>query len=149
MYEVPPVKNKNEYTTEEFKISSCYNSNHYFGGIKQMISHTIGLMKSPLSGNSKLKDKYLKGKSPRIILATMLYNPSELDSSFGAAYNDYVNLYYAVFSQSAAIKNCLMKLNGFENDIEILDKPLTYQSDIVSTNGENPFIPKVKEIYRL
>lgn len=146
-------RNKNilSYSTEEFKISSLSNSKHYFGGIKQMISHAIGLMKSPLSGdkNKELKERYLVGKAPRIILATMLYNPSEHDSSFRDAYDDYARLYCQVFSQSVAIKEQLMKFEGFENNIEILDRPLTYQQDIVCVNGENPFIPKVRQIYRL
>lgn len=145
----PRNKDKEPTFTKEFKISSLSNNKHYFGGIKQMISHTIGLMKSPLSGNRELQEKYIVGKNPRIILGTMLFNPSEFDETVKNAYEDYSKLYERVFSHSSLIKEQLMKLNGIERDIEILDKPLTYQNDVIGVDGQNPYLSKVREIYNL
>lgn len=145
----PRNKDKEPYTTSEFKIASSSNSKHYFGGIKQMISHAIGLIKSPLSGNTELQEKYIIGKNPRIILGTMLFNPSAFDETAKAAYKDYTRLYENVFSQSSLIKEQLMKLDGIERDIEIIESPLTYQEDVTGVDGLNPYLAKVKEIYNL
>ena len=144
-------KKRNGESAVEFKISGYDGVPQYFCGVKQLISHAIGLMQAPLSGNKTLYDRYIRNRNPKIILGTMLYDSSGLHAALKSYCQSYSNLYISIFSKSTRIKECIRtSFNLYDyTDIEIFDRPLTYQADISGSDGCMPFLPKVKSFYRL
>ena len=142
-------KNGTKYTTSEFKISHVTNRKLYLGGIKQMISHLVGLIQSPASDNHAIFEEYLNGKKPRIILATLLYDPSDI-RELKMLFEDYKALYCSIFSKENDIPGKIKTFicAGDSYNVEILSAPLTYQKDVRDENGQLPFLSSVKSIYR-
>ena len=141
-------KDGTTYDTNDFMISDVDRRKLYFCGIKQMVSHLFGLIQCPASGTKEVYEAYVARKQPRIILATMLYEPdiTELRNLFDC----YRALYCSVFSKENDIPG---KIKSFINadrkyNVEILDTPLTYQKDVKNENGELPYLDRVKSIYR-
>lgn len=136
----------------EFQITECNGNKQYFAGIKQMISHIIGLVKNPVSANKEVYDKYIKDKSPRIILGTMLYDPSKLDEELKGLFDRYDQCYKNVFSPK---NNILENVSKFEDSnanykIEILHFPLTYQTLLNENPRYKETLPiEVKRFYQL
>lgn len=144
-------KKRNGESAVEFKISGFDDVPQYFCGVKQLISHAIGLMQAPLSGSKALYDRYIRNRNPKIILGTMLYDSSAFHPALKSYCRSYRTLYIPLFSNSSRIKECIRtSLNLCDSlDIDILDRPLTYQADISGADGCAPFLPKVKSFYRL
>lgn len=137
------------YISNDFMLSHADKRNLYFSGIKQMISHLFGLTQSPASGSQAIFESYVKGKHPRIILATILYDTTgiyELSNLF----KDYKSLYCSIFSKENDIPGKIKTFIGANNSykVEILNAPLTYQNDVKDENGQLPYLSSVKSIYR-
>lgn len=150
--EIERRDHKNKESTFEFKISGYDKQKQYFAGIKQMISHLIGLMRRPLSGSNELFDTFIKNKNPKIILGTMLYDMSSTGNPrFTAQYNSYLSIYARTMNQYEKLKECIkndLRIT-IDYNIEVLKEPLSYQKDIKGIDGNSPSMPKVKDIYRL
>lgn len=142
---------------KEFVINSPNGGKHYFGGIKQMISHLIGLLQGP---NTEGKNEriphisFYKDQSKKLILGTILYNFSAGD--FKSAYQDYTSLYSEVFTESN-VGNIIKSITNLENssisvqrtDIKVLTHPITYQYVFENPANRNSICPKVAKFYRL
>jgi hypothetical protein len=99
----------------------------YYGGIKQLISHYIGMTNEP-------NDKRLNAiweKSKVILLGTVLFKFKD-----GEAYlNDYTQLY----------QDLAKRLNAKVGKVQMLGKVITYQD--LERNGNLNLPEKVKQYY--
>jgi hypothetical protein len=126
----------------------------YYGGLKQMISHFIGVWQGPSKKDSQHDElmKLWKG-ADKIYLGTILF---ELEDKTKDSKERYFDLY------SEAYKKLAQSLNEFKNEfkkekqgdkvlknITVIEKPLTYQELL----DENPHLgtieEKVKQFYHL
>lgn len=64
----------------------------YLAGIKQMVSHIIGVMRGPEISQATEEYKQAFKKSSKIIVGTILYYPPQTDD--GKKYHRYVRLYH-------------------------------------------------------
>lgn len=70
---------------------------------------------------------------------------------FTAQYNSYLSIYAWTMNQCEKLKECIkndLRIT-IDYNIEVLKEPLSYQKDIKGIDGNSPFMPKVKDIYRL
>lgn len=70
---------------------------------------------------------------------------------FTAQYNSYLSIYARTMNQCEKLKECIkndLRIT-IDYNIEVLKEPLSYQKDIKGIDGNSPFMPKVKDIYRL
>lgn len=70
---------------------------------------------------------------------------------FTAQYNSYLSIYARTMNQCEKPKECIkndLRIT-IDYNIEVLKEPLSYQKDIKEIDGNSPFMPKVKDIYRL
>lgn len=144
---------KNGDISIEFKLSNIENQKKYFGGIKQMISHLIGV----IQGFSN-KDNLDKLKIPNfIILGSILYEFSEKDDiNMNLLYQDYKKFYSNIFSNEntkeiidiiSNNKDISVSQDLFK--ISVLNKPLTYQEIFTDSINEHSLLPKVRKFYNL
>lgn len=127
----------------EFEITQ--NKKRYYGGIKQMISHLIGVLKGAGSNaNAEYKAVYNKGLPKSIILGTILYDFSKFDvDEFRKPYSDYVSFYENSFSPEngksiiSKINNCFGGTNVYKQSaISIMPQVLTYQDVFGKQNSD-------------
>lgn len=120
---------------EEFEITQ--NEKRYYGGIKQMISHLIGLMHGiSKNANNEYKQAITAGVPKSILLGAILYDFTTCDvKEFEGPHNDYVSFYEKSFADGNSTKiisdisNCIKEKNGFNASIiKIIPKVLTYQN---------------------
>ena len=130
--------------TDEFKISLPKGRKNYLGGIKQMISHAIGVAQ----GLSENDEKKLETAPQEIILGTMRYDFK--GSTFEIFSNEYANLYRHIFENSEYLMSAI---NGSPDIIKvkhpkfkILGNVLTYQK-LVADNPNFPFGDSVMNYY--
>lgn len=141
---------------EEFSITQ--NKKRYYAGIKQMISHIIGLLRGPGEDmNAPHKEAYNK-TNIKIKLGTILYDFSKFDvEDFSKKYEDYVEFYKKSFTSennadiiSKIVANPILKdkvkLNA--NTLEIIKEPLTYQ-DIFVIQNPHFLLQNVSNFYKL
>lgn len=142
---------------DEFAIKSPNGEKRYFGGIKQMISHLIGLLQGPNTEGKNERTPHLsfyKDRTKKLILGTILFNFSE--GNFESAYQNYATLYSGVFEKSN-VENIIKLITNLGNstiitqrtDIEVLSHPITYQEVFESQVNRNSICPKVAKFYRL
>jgi hypothetical protein len=126
---------------KEFEITQ--NKKLYYGGIKQLISHLIGVLKGASDkANVEYMEFYKKGLPKYIILGTILYDFSKSDADeFKNLYDDYVSFYEECFSSQngkliiSKINNCLGGTSVFtKSSISVMPQVLTYQDVFVKQN---------------
>lgn len=134
---------KGKGNVNEFEITQ--NKKQYYGGIKQMISHLIGVFKGASDkANAEYKEIYKKGLPKSIILGSILYDFSKSGvETFTKPYSDYVSLYEDCFSSQngkiiiSEINDCLGGTNVYkESSISIMPQVLTYQDVFVKQNSK-------------
>lgn len=133
----------------------------YIEGLKQSISHLIGLVRGPKDETAECYTKeYLKAYSKAykgaktLMYGTILFNPSKFDGD-SSQYANYADLYTRIISkQGGEIIESIRKWchanhkNDEGKEISILEHPLTYQNDIPSTYKER--LPrKIRDFYLL
>lgn len=140
---------------EEFEITQ--NKKRYYGGIKQMISHMIGLLKGASDkANARYKEVYKKGLPKSIILGAILYDFSKSDvNEFKNLYDDYMSFYEDSFSSQngksiiSKINDCLGGTNVYkESSICVMPQVLTYQ-DVFGKQKPKFLMSKVGQFYRI
>lgn len=121
-------------------------TNVYIEGIKQSISHIIGLVRGPKDETAEFytreyqrsySEAYVEAET--LIYGTILFNPSKFDVD-STPYADYSDLYTGIIGKHAneiveRIREwCSKKYrNNNGKKIAILEHPLTYQDDIPAT----------------
>ncbi|MCH5239584.1 MAG: hypothetical protein J1F38_05130 [Muribaculaceae bacterium] len=147
------IKDKAQLYSE----SSCY-----IEGIKQAISHLIGLVKGPTDENlvTSKNDIYVKTEyqeykqlskeASEIYFGTILYDPSVLEEDNLFLCN-YIKLYEEIIGKNGSqildvIKQKYKVKNGQQKDIKILRKPLLY-TDIDKEYLNK--LDKIKDFYGL
>ena len=122
----------------------------YLEGIKQSISHLIGLVKGPQDTQDQSEYINAYNHAERLIYAPILYDPTHILSEHDNEYSNYHSLYCDIIGAHGndvleAIKNWAKKSNG--KKIVIEQSPLTYQK----LTQENPdwLDDRVKTFYGL
>lgn len=137
---------------KEFEITQ--NKKQYYAGIKQMVSHLIGVLKGASDqANDEYKAVYERGLPKSIVLGTILYDFSKSDE-FKNPYCDYVSFYEDCFSSQngksiiSKINDCLGGTKVYkESSISVLPQVLTYQ-DVVGKQKPKFLMDNVKLFYR-
>lgn len=147
---------------EKLKLQSITGSK-YIEGIKQSISHLIGVLRGPqLTGSgyypSTYHDEYSKlyGEAKIVCYGTILFNPLKVGSNC-AMYNDYVELYTNIIGLNG--DRIVEQIRHWDNNsntsydkgkqIVVLNKPLTYQ-DLFDCEPNRDMVSKqIKEFYSL
>lgn len=155
--------NINVTQRNDFLVLSS-DKKQYIEGIKQSISHLIGLVKGPQEHidqyyNSEYLDSYKSAfeAAPKMFYATILFNPVKLFSKEkeNNVFNDYVELFSKTIGENGAkilneIKTWCENTEHRNYDvskIEIISEPITYQ-DLFTKNPW--FLPlKVAKFYHL
>lgn len=140
---------------EEFEITQ--NKKRYYGGIKQMVSHLIGVLKGASDkANAEYKEVYNNGLPKSIILGTILYDFSKYDvDDFKNLYSDYVSFYEDSFSLQngkliiSTINDCLGGTNVYKkSSISVMPQVLTYQ-DVFGKQNPNFLMSNVAQFYTI
>lgn len=133
----------------------------YIEGIKQTISHLIGLVRGP-----KTYDKYPEGypekyaakylntfKESSLYYGTLLFNTDSLIEDTSAC-GDYSSLYSdTIGAHGPDIINAIKEWDGNEDnkkrEIIVLKEPLTYQGLFSNAHNQALLIEKVRTFYQL
>ena len=133
----------------------------YIEGLKQSISHLIGLVRGPKDETAEYYTKeYLKAYSKAykgaktLMYGTILFNPDKFDGD-ASPYINYADLYTRIIGkQGREIVEGIRKWchtnhkNDEGKEILILEHPLTYQNDIPPIYKER--LPrKIRDFYQL
>lgn len=127
----------------------------YLYGLKQMVSHLIGVIRGPEEGQSNSEYVETFNRASNIILGSICFNPCT--SKFKKKYCQYHDFYMNHFGNRGSeiyeiIKNVLERqglkiCNGLsEKSIEINPVPITYK-DIFWGNNENFLLEAVENTY--
>lgn len=147
---------REEYDHKKHKMEYLFSilslENHYWEGIKQMLSHLIGIVQGP---GAKAKHDHIK-EGVKVKLGTILFDFSEHNvQEYSTAYEDYVNTYSRIFSKvhsnqiiSSLKRDKSLKINLDTNCLEVIDKPLTYQ-DVFKNQNPDFLLPNVAKFYSL
>lgn len=130
----------------------------YLEGVKQSISHLIGIVRGPQKQISKgytmeYLEEYLDAykEANRFYYGTILFNPSRLGVS-DDKYSSYSELYTETIGRHGAeiIDKIKKKYDALKPiaEIVVLDKPLTYQDSIDKEYLKN-LPPEIKHFYSL
>lgn len=161
--ELQKILNAGGIRVEGNKLTLVSGGKAYFEGIKQTISHLIGLVQGP-SQNRKgvyYPNEYLDAYEEcykyanTIGYATIILNPEtigvpRLNDDF-KKYEKYVELYTkTIGTHGDTIVDCIRNCPRLKEDkgktIKVLDKPLDYHE--VFANNSNLLIDVVKEFYK-
>lgn len=113
----------------------------YIEGIKQSVSHLIGIVKGPAEVKSDInyplwyQSEYRSAYSDatEFIYGTIIYNPCSVGVGM-EEYDAYMDLYKRIFSNSPEIMAAIHEYCGTNcKPLTVLDTPLTYQ-EILSDN---------------
>lgn len=133
----------------------------YIEGLKQSISHLIGLVRGPKDETAEYYTKeYLKAYSEAykgaktLMYGTILFNPDKFDVD-ASPYINYADLYTRIIGkQGGEIVEGIREWchanhkNDEGKEISILEHPLTYQNDIPPIYKER--LPrKIRDFYQL
>ncbi len=132
----------------------------YIEGIKQSISHLIGLVKGPqevIDGpydEAYLKEyKSLFKNAPRLIYGTILFDPSHVLKDAKASFDEYVDLYKKTIGANGdKIVTEIKRWCSPESKtvIEVLNSPITYQNLLFNNDSYKENLPKrIKQFYHL
>lgn len=133
--------------TNEFRIALPKGRKNYLGGIKQMISHAIGVAQG-LTEKDENKLETLP-KSKDILLGTMIYDFN--GSAFEKYSKEYADLYNRVFGHSEYLMSSIREspeINVKHPEIRLLGNVLTYQK-LVADNPNFQFGNSVMNYYKL
>lgn len=145
------------------KIKYKEGGKTYFEGIKQSISHLIGLVQGPSSSRKGVyyPEEYLQAykkcyKSAKTIYyATIILNPLMIgvhaETDDFKKYEGYVTLYSDIIGKHGGeIIECIRNWPKFKNDqgknIKVLSKPLDYH--VVFENNTNLLLDNVRRFYK-
>lgn len=127
---------------EKLLLKTKENKERYIEGIKQSVSHLVGLVRGPYKGGSgyypeEYHNRYqeLYNKADELFYGTILYDPKELKVD-NAPFEDYVELYRGTIgAYGQEIVEGIRKWDsepmgshGNDKKIAVLPEPLTYQS---------------------
>lgn len=148
-------------TNEKNKTKLSSDFPIYLEGIKQSISHLIGLVRGPKDETSvcytkRYLDDYSEAyqEADTLVYGTILFNPIKFNGD-SLLYSNYVNSYTEIIGkQGNGIVEGIRKWcrdtnkNDKGKDIIVLETPLTYQNDLPANYKERlPF--KVRDFYLL
>ena len=144
----------NTVDRKEFEISN--GCKRYYGGIKQMISHIIGLLQGPVDTSAPHLGAYDKELLPNVILGAILYDFSYYDvSEYKSLYDNYVKLYEKAFSKDNSLsliskisENCRVNVRLSPSQLTVLSSPLTYQEVFRKCNS-GVLLENVSKFYSL
>lgn len=130
----------------------------YIDGIKQSISHLIGLVKGPQEVvNGVYDEKYLNSykeaffNAPKLFYGSILFNPNNLNPDADVYFTEYKSLYEKVIGNNgdAIVKEIAIWCDKHEYpNIEVLKHPLTYQTLLANNDQYKETLPeKVKKFY--
>jgi len=120
-----------------FNIEPGGTDKSYLPGIKQMISHYIGILNGP-TDKDFLKEM---NKKPNICLASIVYDFTSIHKNFAGRVCTYGKLY----------KRLAQKLNNMHSDknVHVLEKLLTYQDVFSNENNKKLLSKTVKDLYKI
>lgn len=144
---------RNNYNTGDKALFTIFSKeNQYWDGIKQMISHLIGVLQGPnsLKGFDYIKDGY------KVRLGTILYDFSSCGvDEYEEPYKNYEKLYKRVFSPDnleqiieSLKSDDRLKVRLNVDNLEVFYKPLTYQKVFDNTNNAGISTPMVRLFYK-
>lgn len=145
----------------KMKLSEGDNAKAYFEGIKQSISHLIGLVQGPSDNNkgvfyptTYLRDyKNCYKKANTIYYATIILDPNEIGATdFKSSYANYVELYIETIGENGktiidCIRNWPMLKNDTGKEIIVIKEPLSYH-EVFKVN-HSLLLPKIQKLYQL
>lgn len=134
LYEKKGIKralNENGITIDEGVSNLVLRSNpQYLEGIKQTISHLIGLVKGPQEAADQSDYIAAYKNARRLLYSPILYDVSPILNNQDNEYTDYKNLYSKVIGnhRDAILQDIREWSNSINNrEIEINPIPITYQ----------------------
>lgn len=147
---------------DELQIGSK-SEERYIEGIKQSISHLIGLIRGPIrTGKGYYPDSYhseyshLYDSANKLYYGTILFDPCKMNLESGT-YKDYVKFYNDTVGKYGTElihrirewDRCSKKSYDKAKQIEVLHEPLSYQ-DLFMTDHNNRLITtQIKQFYHL
>lgn len=146
---------RGQRTETEFALSSANcrrGEGQYLAGIKQMISHLIGIINGPIESSvNNFHSDYVRDfqKAKTFKLGTILFSLEKEEEC--DAYKRYQELYTQCFG-SIGLNLCfniLRELNPHMSDTRamyVIEKPLTYQ-ELFKDKNKNLLLPRVQEMY--
>lgn len=142
-----------EVERDEFKITQ--NRKRYYSGIKQMVSHIIGVLNGISdNANSDYQELYKKSLPKSILIGAILYDFTTTGAEeFKTQYRDYVSFYEECFSSQnveiliSKIMDCIEVTNvNLKSSIRVLPTVLTYQN-IFGKQNPNFLMSNVSRFY--
>lgn len=146
-------------TNEKNLILTSNSGKRYIEGIKQSISHLIGLVQGPQQSKDETYEDFYKEylslyrSSPRLIYGTILFDPSHILPEAATAFNDYRNLYENAIGNNGVriVSEIKTQFKSKYNPvIEVLRTPFTYQRMLNDNLTYKEKIPdRILKFYRL
>lgn len=148
---------------DEFKLKPMNGKETYFEGIKQSISHLIGIVQGPSLKRSGVyyPEEYFKAyqecydSAKSIYYSTIIFNPQKIGVSEEDAdyqnYVRYVKLYSDIIGKHGEeIVDCIRNWSKLKDDkgknIIVLSKPLDYHD--VFANNSTLLLDEIKKFYK-
>lgn len=144
------------------KLTLTSGGKAYLEGIKQTISHLIGLVQGPSQNRNgvyypkEYLDSYascFNDNKTTIYYATIILDPNKVGAKdFNCAYKNYVELYKdTIGANGDGIIKCIRNWKQLKNDtkkkINVLSEPLLYHT--VFKDNCHLLLPSVREFYHL
>lgn len=146
-------------TDDDALVIDANGGEKYIEGIKQSISHLIGLVQGPQQSNDETyEDVYkeylpLYQSAPRLIYGTVLFDPSKILPESAVAFNDYIHLYEKAIGNNGEriVSEIKAQFKSEYNPvIEVLRTPITYQQILKDNETYKKKIPdRILEFYQL
>lgn len=153
---------KVESTRDNLVLTSTQKC--YIEGIKQSISHLIGLVRGPQTYE---EDNYTEGYSKeyfedyskcyyeenlKIYYGTILFDPKDLGQNRNA-YNNYVKLYEnTIGANGSSIVKAIKEWDKGKHDngkiINVLESPINYQDLFSNAHNQRILVDNVKTFYK-
>lgn len=146
-------------TYDDSLVLEANGGEQYIDGIKQSISHLIGLVQGPQQSNDEIyEDVYkeylsLYQSAPRLIYGTVLFDPTQILPEADEAFNDYKRLYENAIGNNGEriVSEIKTRFKSEYNPvIEVLPTPITYQQMLNDDEAYKEKIPdRVLKFYQL
>lgn len=147
-------------TNEKNLILTSNSGKRYIEGVKQSVSHLIGLVKGPqkvIDGpyNETYLNNYISlyEKAPKLIYGTILFDPRHILPEAGKAFDDYKDLYECTIGNNG--ERIVSEIEAqFTSDynpvIEVLPSLITYQQMLNDNESYKLELPdRVLNLYQL
>ena len=148
-----PFKKVEQGGKDDFKITLNDESKQYYDGIKQMISHYVGI-RNIICDTENIEEKDEKKLLEKqniitnvkeIYLGTILYDKFEFEE-FGGE-NNPLKRYKDIYKQLSEIMNDVLKGNNeSKKKFKVIEEVLTY-SEVFDNINKNAIDEKVKKFY--